>query len=232
MASTPKRKESGSSQSTQNSSNLSESLNLSLFASPVAQIKHHAAGNLTGVLRKVKDIAADFHNQILKWASLNTQGVDIVTQIGNIKIEKVFNVQSSQEDSSSRIPTLPLELNPLCDQLCGLVDVMEKIEQKLKGKVDQIEGLKSLRKFQKFESESSLMFTTMTLDDVAETVSSIHACYAKELKFKQQLVQEVAHAGSREASMVYTLSWLHQPYIDTQAHDGLTALLKETGHVK
>ena len=60
-----------------------------IFIITVAQIKHHAAGNLTGELRKVKDIAADFHNQTLKWASLNTQGMDIVTQIGNIKIEKV-----------------------------------------------------------------------------------------------------------------------------------------------
>ena len=62
---------------------------IDLCTHTVAQIKQHAAGNLTGELRKVKDIAADFHNLAMKWKALNSQGMDLVTQISNIKIEKV-----------------------------------------------------------------------------------------------------------------------------------------------
>jgi len=219
---TPKRKESN--ECTQQS-NISD-LHSFTSVSPKTQISYHAAGNLTGELRKVKDIAADFHNQTLKWASFNALGIDIVTHIGNFRAEKMFKPLTREDDVTM------FEINSLCNKLYSLVEDMEKIVQKLKGKFDQVEGLKSLRHFQKSESRSSLMFSTMTLDDVSDTLSCIYASYAKELSFKQQLVREVAHAESREASMLYTLSWLHQPYLDGKVDSSLAALLRETGHVK
>ncbi|XP_005093101.2 cyclin-dependent kinase 2-interacting protein [Aplysia californica] len=228
---TPKSKDSKEALS-QSSTSGSSSL-ISPFSSPVAQVKHHGAGNLTGDLRKVKDTAADFHNLTMKWNALNSQGMDIVTRIANIKIEKVFNVQDLSEDSQ-QTQQLPPELNPLCDLLSGVVDAMEKIEVKLRSKVEMMEGLIALKQFQKLksESESPVLFVTMTLQDVACTVRSVYEMYSKELHFKRQLCGQIAHAGTRDTMMFYSVSWMHQPYIDCVAQDFLRALLKETGHVK
>jgi len=226
--STPKRKESNSSHNVS-----TNSINVSPFPSPVAQIKQHAAGNLTGELRKVKDIAVDFHNLAMKWKALNSQGMDLVTQISNIKIEKVFNPNLSMEGENYQGVTLPPELNPLCDQLCAVVDSMEKIDEKLKGKASQVEGLISLKKFQKKnDNESSLLFITMTLEDAAESFKTISEAYSKELLLKKSLCKEVAHAEGRDAIMFYSVCWMHQPYLDSHSRDILHALLKETCHIK
>uniref|UniRef100_A0A0B6ZD55 Uncharacterized protein n=1 Tax=Arion vulgaris TaxID=1028688 RepID=A0A0B6ZD55_9EUPU len=93
---------------------------LSPVSSPAPQAKQHTSTNLTGDPRKVKDLAADFHNLMRKWKALNSEGMDIISKIANIKIERVFNL-TEQESGTVR---LPQELNPLCDLLCDTVDRM------------------------------------------------------------------------------------------------------------
>ncbi|GFR64892.1 cyclin-dependent kinase 2-interacting protein-like [Elysia marginata] len=94
------------------------------YLSPVSvHSPRHNAGNLTGYPRKVKDLAADFHNCIMKWEALNTKGMDIVTKIANVKIEKVYDAQQDVE-SGQNIAALPQELNPLCDKLAEIIEAM------------------------------------------------------------------------------------------------------------
>ncbi|KAH9498259.1 hypothetical protein Btru_009493 [Bulinus truncatus] len=202
----------------------------SFVDSPVPQIRKHSAGNLTGDLRKVKDLAADFHNVIMKWNSLNSQGLDIITKISNIKIEKVFNVQELSDSQQPQF--LPLELNPLCALLLKIVDDMEKIVQKLESKTKIAESLVSLKSFQRSTGSSrDVLFLSMSLEDVAKTVQNIYKDYATELAFKKEVCKHVCHATNRGEVMFYTISWVHQPYISSDTQDQLQALLIETGHV-
>ncbi|KAK0040656.1 cyclin-dependent kinase 2-interacting protein [Biomphalaria pfeifferi] len=202
---------------------------LSCVDSPVTQIRKHSAGNLTGDLRKVKDLAADIHNLILKWASLNSRGVDIITRIANMKIEKVFNVQ---EVSGGPQPAIPLELNPLCDLLLDLVGDMKKIVEKLESKTKLAESLVSLKVYNTSTTVSDVLFQTMSLEDIAKTVREICTDYQQEVSFKAELCKHVGHAANRDAIMFYTSCWAHQPYVSTRTCDSLQALLIETGHVQ
>lgn len=45
---------------------------------------------LTGSVRKLKNIAADLHNFILKWERLNDEGFSIASQIVNLEISKRY----------------------------------------------------------------------------------------------------------------------------------------------
>ena len=47
-------------------------------------------GNLTGSLRKVKDSVADIHNLVLKWNNHNIEGLTVIEEIANIKLESVY----------------------------------------------------------------------------------------------------------------------------------------------
>ncbi|GFO00879.1 cyclin-dependent kinase 2-interacting protein-like [Plakobranchus ocellatus] len=198
------------------------------FLSPVkVHSQRHGAGNLTGHPRKVKDLAADFHNYIMKWEALNAQGMDIVTKIANIKIEKVFDVQEDGSTTSA----LPNELNPLCESLSEVVESMSNLESKLSNKAKNAEALVALEKFQPGGDKSLVLFGTMTLKDVADTTREIHRDFHKELQLKRCLLRQVAHTSNREETEALAACWLHQPYIRPQCHDLLHALLKDTGHI-
>lgn len=55
-------------------------------------------------------------------------------------------------------------------------------------------------------------------------------CFSRELKLKQLILQELAHAATSDLCMVYLSCWLHQPFVPPQARLTLEALLLETGH--
>ncbi|RUS68727.1 hypothetical protein EGW08_023512 [Elysia chlorotica] len=209
-----------------------ESPEAATVLSPVSvKTPRHGAGNLTGNPRKVKDLAADFHNYIMKWEVLNSKGMEIVTKIANIKIEKVYDAQQVG-DGEKRV-TLPLELNPLCDSLAEVIESMAVLESKLSYKAKNAEALAALEQLHPSSNDdSTLLFNTMTLQDVAVTTKEIQYDFHKELQLKRVLLSKVAHASSREESEVLAACWLHQPYIKPQCYDLVQALLKETGHVK
>ncbi|KAK3792274.1 hypothetical protein RRG08_007353 [Elysia crispata] len=199
--------------------------------SPVSvQTPRHNAGNLTGHPRKVKDLAADFHNCIMKWEILNSKGMEIVTKIANIKIEKVYAQEGEDEE---KLSNLPQELNPLCESLAEIIESMAVLESKLSYKAKNAEALVALEQFHPDGNNSPpLLFLTMTLKDVSRVTKEIHSDFCKELQLKRTLLCKVAHAASREESEALAACWLHQPYIRPQCYDLVQALLKETGHVK
>ena len=53
--------------------------------------------------------------------------------------------------------------------------------------------------------------------------------FQKELELKETVVQNVAHAKSRDLIMMYSACWIHQAYIDDTKDMLLTSMIKETG---
>lgn len=49
--------------------------------------KKQAQFNLTGHLRKLKDIGADVHNALEKWELFNSKGHSIMCDIVNVKLQ-------------------------------------------------------------------------------------------------------------------------------------------------
>ncbi|BFZ06881.1 hypothetical protein BsWGS_09920 [Bradybaena similaris] len=201
---------------------------LSPVSSPVPQAKHNSYANLTGDTRRAKDLAADFHELMAKWTALNCQGDNVIAMIANIKIEQVF----SRIDSDSQATVMPLELMPLCDRLSGIVESMSKVEAKMCLKAKTASGLASYHQQYQRQASGSILFSNMSLQDVAETLKTIHGDFEQEVSFKRELCRQVAHAESRDMMMFYSSSWMHQPYIRPVCYDMLEALLVETGHVK
>ncbi|CAG5119134.1 unnamed protein product [Candidula unifasciata] len=203
---------------------------LSPVSSPVPQAKQNSYANLTGDTRRAKDLAADFHDLMAKWTALNSQGAQIIAMIANIKIGQVFNMEEGNGQTGTI--TLPPELGPLCDCLSDIVEKMSKLEAKMHLKVKTATGLSSYQQQYKAHASSSILFSTMTLQDVAETLKTIHEDFEQELQFKREICRQVAHADSRDMMMFYSSSWMHQPYIRSVCCDLLEALLVETGHVR
>ena len=63
-----------------------------------------------------------------------------------------------------------------------------------------------------------------------DTSRELQEMYAKEVKLKQTIVENVAYTNDRDLLMFYTASWVHQPYIEHKSKILLEALLVETGH--
>ncbi len=77
-------------------------------------------------------------------------------------------------------------------------------------------------------SECTLWFVICCILD--ETSRDLHEMYAKELKLKQAVLENVAHASDRDVLMFYTASWTHEPYIERTSAKLLETMLVESGH--
>jgi len=60
-----------------------------LYNFSVSPIRQHSQGNLTGSERKLKDGAADLNNYMDKWSLLNTEGSNLISDMANLKLEKM-----------------------------------------------------------------------------------------------------------------------------------------------
>lgn len=56
---------------------------------PVSPSRQLPQGNLTGSERKLKDGAADLNNYVEKWSSLNAIGCNLISEISNIKVDRM-----------------------------------------------------------------------------------------------------------------------------------------------
>ncbi|XP_046545122.1 cyclin-dependent kinase 2-interacting protein-like [Haliotis rubra] len=192
--------------------------------SPVPQYDGRHQGNLTGILRKVKDTAADVHNQILKWKKLNTEGSNIISEIANTKIEKVFNVEGEEFDENQ----LPASLESLCDRLTSVYHNMEKIVGKLHQMRAALCGVQALSQHK--GGEDDILFHTWNVQDFVITMDQLIEMYLSELKLKKSIAENVAHAENRQTMMFYSAAWIHQPYVEDSAQMLVESLITETGH--
>ncbi|KAG8514437.1 Cyclin-dependent kinase 2-interacting protein, partial [Galemys pyrenaicus] len=80
--------------------------------------------------RKIKDNAADWHNLILKWETLNDAGFVTANNIANLKISLASQDEVELEDSSpacgdnagKMLPEYSPELEALCEELRATLD--------------------------------------------------------------------------------------------------------------
>ncbi|XP_041352395.1 cyclin-dependent kinase 2-interacting protein-like [Gigantopelta aegis] len=187
-------------------------------------------GNLTGSLRKVKDGVADIHNLVIKWNKHHMDGLVIIKEIANIKLESVFNRDS--EDAENPVPSMPSSLEPLCEKLLNIYQSLEKVVKKLDRVRSVLIGVQKLNDHLTQDDKSDVLFHTWTIEDFVANSNQLVAMYTKELDLKKQLCENVAHADDRTTTMFYTSAWLHQPYIDENATAILDMMLLESGHKK
>ncbi|XP_060118867.1 cyclin-dependent kinase 2-interacting protein [Heteronotia binoei] len=185
--------------------------------------------------RKIKDNAADWHNLIMKWETLNGNGFSSATKIVNIKIASRFKDKSEIEcdnvasDDRSLPPDYNVELDEYCMELLGTFEKMTKIYQKMEKLCSTTKGICDLEKYHHGDHRTPLFHTWPTPYFYEASVKLLEM-YSKELKLKQTIVQEIAHTADQYLSMVYLSSWLYQPYIEHSSRVILESMLLETGH--
>ncbi|XP_066468375.1 cyclin-dependent kinase 2-interacting protein isoform X2 [Tiliqua scincoides] len=185
--------------------------------------------------RKLKDNAADWHNLMMKWETLNDNGFSSATKIVNIKIATEFkeNKLETECDSvfseSGRLPLdYNVELESCCAELLGTFENMAKIHQKMEKLCSTTKGICNLETYH--GAYKRLFFHTWPTSYFYEVSAKLLQMYSMELKLKQTIVQEIAHTADRDLLMVYLSSWLYQPYIENSSKILLESMLLETGH--
>ncbi|KAL8168934.1 UNVERIFIED_CONTAM: hypothetical protein K2H54_025468 [Gekko kuhli] len=185
--------------------------------------------------RKIKDNAADWHNLIMKWETLNENSFTSATKIVNIKIATRFKDKLEIEcdniasDDRSSPPDYNVELEEHCTELLGIFENMTKIHQKMEKLCSTTKGICDLEKYHHGDHKTPLFHTWPTPYFYEASVNLLEM-YSKELKLKQTIVQEIAHTADQDLLMVYLSSWLYQPYIEHSSRVMLESMLLETGH--
>ncbi|XP_013929006.1 PREDICTED: cyclin-dependent kinase 2-interacting protein [Thamnophis sirtalis] len=186
--------------------------------------------------RKIKDNAADWHNLVMKWETLNDNGFSIATKIVNIKNAtqiKDSNLEIEHEDSSDS-ERLPLnyntELEQCCTELLGIFEKLAKIHEKMEKLCSTTKGVCDLETYHHAAEPKAPLFHTWPVSHFHEVSVKLLDMYSQELKLKHTIVEEIAHTADQDLQMVYLSSWLHQPYIDNSNIVLLESMLLETGH--
>ncbi|XP_036887661.1 cyclin-dependent kinase 2-interacting protein isoform X1 [Sturnira hondurensis] len=105
--------------------------------------------------RKIKDNAADWHNLILKWETLNDAGFAIANNIANTKISLLSKDEAELESSSpacdgnaeQRPPGYSAELEALCEELRATVAGLTKIQVKMEKLSSTTKGICELERY-------------------------------------------------------------------------------------
>ncbi|XP_060552433.1 cyclin-dependent kinase 2-interacting protein-like [Ruditapes philippinarum] len=184
-------------------------------------------GNLTGSARKLKDGAADLHNLTQKWQVLNVDGANVVSEIANIKLEKILG--QDEEGEKARV-MLPESLLHLCEKLENLLKRMEKICDRLCGLSEMSKGVSQLEHHSNHDDDEIILFQTWNVDRFATVFTEISEMYSKELKLKQCISENICHGNDRQTIMFYNAAWVHEPYIESNMKLLLESMLVETKH--
>ncbi|XP_061468185.1 cyclin-dependent kinase 2-interacting protein isoform X2 [Rhineura floridana] len=185
--------------------------------------------------RKIKDNAADWHNLMMKWETLNDKGFTTATNIVNIKITtecKGSKLEIEHDNTTSESERQPLEYNieleACCIELLGIFEDMKKVHQKMEKLCSTTKGICELEAYH--GDRKMPFFHTWPTPYFYEVSVKLLDMYSKELKLKQTIVQEIAHTADQDLLMVYLSSWLYQPYIENTNKVLLESMLLETGH--
>ncbi|XP_076013142.1 cyclin-dependent kinase 2-interacting protein [Genypterus blacodes] len=188
---------------------------------------------VTGSTRKIKDNAADWHNLIIRWDKINSEGFSAATKIVNLRQERNQQLAASVylQTGGAAAPCHSPELQDECHRLQDVVDRMVGVVRKMERLMTSQRGVHELEEFQ-FHTERRKfpLFHSWTTRQFEETSCYLLDTYREELRLKQTILQELAHTATSDLCMVYLSCWLQQPFIPQQARLRLEALLLETGH--
>ncbi|XP_024424308.2 cyclin-dependent kinase 2-interacting protein [Desmodus rotundus] len=189
--------------------------------------------------RKIKDNAADWHNLILKWETLNDAGFAIANNIANTKISLLSKDEAEPEsgtparDGSAerRLPEYSVELEALCEELRATLDSLAKIQVKMEKLSSTTKGICELENYHYGEdSKRPPLFHTWPTVRFCEVARRLVAMYQEELLLKRTIVGELAHTTDHDLTLTYLSLWLHQPCIRSDSKLLLESMLLETGH--
>ncbi|XP_006873318.1 PREDICTED: cyclin-dependent kinase 2-interacting protein-like [Chrysochloris asiatica] len=190
--------------------------------------------------RKLKDNAADWHNLILKWESLNDSGFATANNIANLKISLLskdkIEVESSSPASETNeekttYPEYNKELERLCEELQATLDGLTKIQVKMEKLSSTTKGICDLENYHHGkESQRPALFHTWPTAHFYTVSRSLSDMYRKELLLKRTVVEELAHSADHDLALSYLSMWLHQPYVESASQLLLEGMLLETGH--
>ncbi|XP_068959845.1 cyclin-dependent kinase 2-interacting protein isoform X2 [Petaurus breviceps papuanus] len=105
--------------------------------------------------RKIKDNAADWHNLLSKWETLNNMGFSVANKIGNIKIsaltedkvELECNSIPSGFHSQKVHPKFNEELEMLCKELHDTLENLAKVQVKMEKLTSTTKGICNLENY-------------------------------------------------------------------------------------
>ncbi|XP_002918909.1 cyclin-dependent kinase 2-interacting protein [Ailuropoda melanoleuca] len=189
--------------------------------------------------RKIKDNAADWHNLILKWETLNDTGFATANSIANLKIrlcsEDETELQGSSpasgEGADKALPEYSKELETLCEELQTTFDALAKIQMKMEKLSSTTKGVCELENYHYADGRHRPpLFHTWPTTHFYEVSRKLSDMYRKELLLKRTVTEELAHATDHDLALSYLSMWLHQPYVETDSKLLLESMLLETGH--
>ncbi|KAL0602082.1 Cyclin-dependent kinase 2-interacting protein [Plecturocebus cupreus] len=189
--------------------------------------------------RKIKDNAADWHNLILKWETLNDAGFTTANDIANLKIsllnkdkiELESSSPASKENEEKAYVEYNEDLEKLCEELRATLDGLTKIQVKMEKLTSTTKGVCELENHHYGEeSKRPPLFHTWPTARFYEVSRGLSEMYRKELLLKRTVAEELAHAGDPDLTLSYLSMWLHQPYVESHSRLHLESMLLETGH--
>nr|XP_033809052.1 cyclin-dependent kinase 2-interacting protein [Geotrypetes seraphini] len=186
--------------------------------------------------RKIKDNAADWHNLIQKWDSLNDSGFNIANKIVNIKMNAQFRESKleihcdNNTAQSENICSNNEELQGYCTELLHTLEKMGKIQMKMIKLSSTFKGICDLQTYQHGDTQRAPLFHTWPTTYFYEISLKMSEMYRQEQLLKETIVHELAHNTDQDLMMVYLSAWLHQPYLENNIRVLLESMLLETGH--
>uniref|UniRef100_A0A8C9DTA0 Cyclin dependent kinase 2 interacting protein n=1 Tax=Prolemur simus TaxID=1328070 RepID=A0A8C9DTA0_PROSS len=189
--------------------------------------------------RKIKDNAADWHNLILKWETLNDAGFTTANNIANLKISLLSKDKAQLESSSptddeneeKMYPEYSEELEMLCEELQATLAGLTKIQVKMEKLSSTTKGICELENYHHGEESKRLpLFHTWPTTHFYEVSRKLSDMYRKELLLKRTVAEELAHCSDHDLTLSYLSMWLHQPYVESDSKLHLESMLLETGH--
>ncbi|XP_027705075.1 cyclin-dependent kinase 2-interacting protein [Vombatus ursinus] len=188
--------------------------------------------------RKIKDNAADWHNLLLKWETLNNMGFSVANKIGNIKIsaltedkvELECNSIASGFHSQKVYPKYNEELEMLCKELHDTLENLAKVQVKMEMLTSTTKGICNLENYHRGNGNyQTPLFHTWPTAYFYEVSHKLSEMYKKEILLKRIIVEELAHATNQDLILSYLSVWLYQPYVENSRLD-VESMLLETGH--
>uniref|UniRef100_A0A224XKI6 Putative cyclin-dependent kinase 2-interacting protein n=1 Tax=Panstrongylus lignarius TaxID=156445 RepID=A0A224XKI6_9HEMI len=173
-------------------------------------------GNLTGTPRIVHDSSADLYNHIQEWNGAHLTGVSVINEICN---GKIIHLNSTNVTS-----VYPPGLEELCNHLQDVCNKLIAVVHNIKEVKNHLEGLMKLNEMKNIVSP---VFTTWQIQEYVELSTKIYDMYAKELKMKHYIKENIGHAKYEENVLLYQTIWVQQPYIEN-LDLLIEAMLKET----
>ncbi|XP_043837259.1 cyclin-dependent kinase 2-interacting protein [Dromiciops gliroides] len=188
--------------------------------------------------RKIKDNAADWHNLLLKWETLNNVGFSVANKIGNIKISALTEDKVELEcnsfvsgfHSQKVHPKYNEELEMLCKELHDTLENLAKVQVKMEKLTSTTKGICNLENYHRGNGNyQTPLFHTWPTTYFYEVSHKLSEMYKKEILLKRTIVEELAHATNQDLILSYLSMWLYQPYVENSRLD-VESMLLETGH--